>query len=243
MATNNNVNFPNLTAKGTPTTSDIMELSDVAASGIPKQAPIGNFPALNAQQITQFNPSGFAYFSCQLPGMFNDTQSDSIAQSLAISLNVNVLLVPFYLSTNWTTASLSIVVKTGLAASTATLGFYAATPADGGAYANWPTGAPLAVGSIATATSNAIATASVATTLSANTLYFAAIQLSSSTTLTIAVGKYNFASTVVTANSGSAITPNFLTYANSYSAGSLPTLTQSSLAMDGNLYGPIINGR
>lgn len=41
---NNGLNFPNLTSKGTPTTSDILLLADAAASNVPKQCTVGSLP-------------------------------------------------------------------------------------------------------------------------------------------------------------------------------------------------------
>lgn len=244
MATNNNTNFPHLTSKATPTTSDILFLSDQADSGKFKQSTVGSFPALNAQQVTQYNPSGFGLFSCQMPGMLNDVQSDSITQSMGTILNGSVFLVPFYLSTAWTVTALYLIVKTGLAASTATMGIYASTPASGGTHANKPVGSALVAGSVATTASNSIVNISFSQALSANTLYFAALQLSSSTTLAIAVGGINFGSAVVTGVNGgiTAHLGSILTYSSAYSAGTLPTLTQTSIANTALNYCPIMAG-
>ena len=245
MSTNNSINFPNLTVKSTPTTSDLLEISDQAAGGIPKQSPISGFPALNVQQITQYSAALNDKFSCSMPGQIGSTQSDSLTQVMGVILNSNIVFVPFFLSTAWTTTNLNIVIKTGLAASTATLGIYGSTLSSAGVtYANFPIGAPLGVGSVSTATSNSFATASVAAALSANTLYWAAIQLSSAVTVAIAVGNLNFGLySYTTANIGStSFVTNVLTYANTYSVGSLPTLTQSGLAVTIAPYCPIIAG-
>lgn len=40
----NALDFPNLTVKGTPTTSDILMIADAAASNVPKQITIGSLP-------------------------------------------------------------------------------------------------------------------------------------------------------------------------------------------------------
>ena len=62
----NSINFPEWNAKSTPTTSDILMLSDQAASGALKQSPVSGFPALNAQQVTQYSTSGLGEFSCSI---------------------------------------------------------------------------------------------------------------------------------------------------------------------------------
>jgi hypothetical protein len=40
----NALDFPNLTSKGTPTTSDLIMIADAAASNVPKQATVGSLP-------------------------------------------------------------------------------------------------------------------------------------------------------------------------------------------------------
>ena len=115
-----------------------------------------------------------------------------------------MVFVPFYVSTSYTTTALYTIVKTGVAASTVTMGIYAATPGNSGTFSNFPTGSALAVGSVATTANNSIVNVSIVTTLSANTLYWAAIQASTSTTLALCIGLLNFGIfSYTTANGGS----------------------------------------
>lgn len=242
MATNNNSNFANLTVKSTPTTSDLLILSDQAANGVEKQSAISNFPAINAQQITQFNTAVGATFPATLPGLLGSLQSSSLTQTMGVLLNSNVVFIPFYVSIPWSLSSMTAIVSVGLAASTITMGVYASTPASGGTFANLPVGSPLAAGSAASATSNALCTPTVSTSLSANTLYYAAIQISSAVTISIQVSKMCFGcNTINSASSGATMATSLYSIGHVYSAGTLPAITQASISSSVVSYCPTIN--
>jgi hypothetical protein len=240
MATNNSINFAHLPTKSAPTTSDIVFISDQAASGAAKQATIGSLP-LTSGQLTTENKPFVGLFSPGIPGMFSGIQSDSQTQSLSSTFASNVIFVPFYISQSWSLTQLRFLVITGAAASTCTGGIYAASIS--GTFNNFPTGAPLTTGSATTAVSatNVIITLSTITLLP-NTLYWAAFQSSTGTTLSIAIGQLNIdhANIISQVAASSLWTANILTYTHVYSVGSLPTLTQSSIAITASNYLPIL---
>lgn len=169
---------------------------------------------------------------CTMPGMFGDTQSDNLTQTL--DFNSSAILMPFYTETAVTTVAMGIAVSVGLAASTATVGLY-------GSNSDFkPTGAPLAAGSVSTATNGRKEVATVVN-LTAYTLYWAAVQLSSAITQSIRVTKFavypgNYMGTL---GSGGAV-PGYYNYIGAYSAGTLPTITTASVNAVGSGYGPII---
>lgn len=90
----NSLNFPNLTSKATPTTSDIIMIADAAASDIPKQITIGSLPfaplsgsaVVNVTASTQQLAKDTIYFvnytggQCvlTLPTAVNSAQGDLI---------------------------------------------------------------------------------------------------------------------------------------------------------------------
>lgn len=235
----NSLNFANLPTKSTPTTSDLVLLSDQAASGALKQATIGSLP-LSGGQLTIENQLRFNQFSPGIPGMFSGSLSNSQTQSLATLFANNVIFVPFYISQSWTTTSINICVTASAAASTCTAGFYASSTS--GTFNNMPTGAPLAAASANTTTAT-VQSIIVSASLVKNTLYWAALQLSTATTLSIQIGQLNIDhANIISQVAASALwTANILTYANVYSAGSLPTLTQSSIAITASNYLPILS--
>lgn len=171
---------------------------------------------------------------CALPGVLSSLNSDNITQ--AVDMHTQVILMPFCLDTNWTGSFLATYVVTGLAASTVTMGIYGITYA----YPDLPSGAPLVVGDVAT-TVQGIVDFAISLKLNQNTLYWAAIQASSSVTQAFQVIQTNLCSsgpTLITAGIG--LTPALYTYVNSYSAGTLPTINPASLTTVSGLFTPVI---
>lgn len=233
MATNNNINFANQTVKGTPTTADSLWLYDVADANKLKQSLISNYPPINAQQISQYNAGGLGIFTASLPGQFGSTQSDSITTGLGSLLNTRVVLIPFVVPVAWSPTKMYIPVKVGLAASSVTMGMYASSN-------GLPTGAALTAASVATTAANTLVNVTISASLSANTLYYAAIQLSSSVTLAVQVAQVAIGP--AGANSAVSVTINagYYSYTNSYSAGTLPTISQPSLSNTPQQNAPVI---
>lgn len=169
---------------------------------------------------------------CTLPGMFGSTVSDNITQS--INYNQALFLMPFFLNTALTTSNIGTLVKVVLAASTATLGIYASNAS------MQPNGA--ALGAVSVDTSSLSNTQSaLAVSLSANTLYWAALQLSSNATLAVATPILNVFPGAPGGSFGlTSYNPANYSYAHTYAAGSLPSITPGSLTAGGVLYGPLI---
>lgn len=239
MTTNNNCNMPHLTVKSSPGSSDRIPLVDQAASNTLKQVNISDLPTVNGQQMSQYG-SGLLIFTASLPGMYGTTQSNSITQGIQASLNSNVHLFPFYVPVTFSVTKLYVPIVTGLAASTVTMGIYAATAS--GAFVNCPVGVPLTAGSVATTSSSTLVFATVSATLNANTLYYAAIQASSAVTQSIGVVILNLAQTGSMNLVGGVPEAGYFIYANAYSAGTLPTITSGSLVRANSLYSPLIGG-
>lgn len=234
MANNNSINFPNSTTKSTPTTSDILLLSDQAAGGVLKQAAFSTFPAPTSLLSTD-NSATVASFCASLPGAFSVTQSDTFSQGFSIQ-NTSISLVPFYLTTTWSATSIQTIVKTGFAGSTITMGIYAS--ANGR-----PSGAALTAASVASTANNTLVSATISASLSANTLYWAALQASTSNTnLAITIGKYNFSAPnlFLYSTSTGVWTLSCAFYTNTYSAGTLPSITPASVSLVGFNYMPIM---
>lgn len=239
MAQNNSSNLTQLATKSVPTTSDLVSISDAAAGGIPKQATIGSIP-FSPGQITTENLALISIVSTGIPGMFANAQSTTQTQSMASQLNTNVLFVPFYVSRSYTVTGGKFLTTVGVAASTVTMGIYAATV--GGTFNNFPTGAALTAGSVATTASATYSAVTLSTTLTPNVLYWAAMQASTATTLSLGVVQLNISNpNIITQIAATGTwTANVLSYANSYSAGTLPTITQSSLVISARNYLPFM---
>lgn len=235
MTTNNSINFANVTTKSTPTTSDLIPISDQAASGALKLSPYSGFPAPTTL-ITTDNFSTVGSFCASLPGTFSETQSDTQTQSPG-QFNTRFWIVPFYVGIPWTATKIQTIVKTGVAASTITMAIYASVSISGE-----PTGAPLTQGSVATTTSNTLVTATISTSLSAYTLYWAAIQASTATTLALSLGLINVGAPNVLTQVGSLgiWLMNSFSYTNTYSAGALPTINPANAVGNSINYMPIM---
>jgi hypothetical protein len=171
---------------------------------------------------------------CCIPGAFSSTFSTNLAQT--INMNTQIYFVPFYLQSNLTTTSIGTYIVTGLAASTVTLGIYAAQSNSTGL----PNGAALGAVSMASTAQGAVSGA-LAVALVKNKLYYAAIQVSSNVTLAVQValknlhpGSYN------TVTAGTGYVPSTIAYTNAYSAGTLPSVTPGSVAGIQKQYEPVI---
>lgn len=240
MASNNNnsTNLTQLASKAVPTSADLVMISDQAAGGIAKQATISSLP-ISPGQITTENIGSIGLFSPGIPGMFGSTASTSQTASVASIYSSNVIFIPFYVSQAVTAAHVRFGVAVGVAASSVTVGFYNSTV--GGTFNNFPTGAPISAASVTTTVSATFVNASITAALSKNLLYWMAMQASTATVLSLAVAQLNIdKANIITQVAASALwTANILTYANAYSAGTLPTLTQSSIAITPCNYLPI----
>lgn len=229
MTTNNAVNFANLATKTTPTLSDGIPISDQAAAGLPKDSLLNTFPPTTII-LGIDNKTTTASVAACLPGSISVTQSDTQTVAINISINTGFWAIPFYVTESWAATRMDTIVKTGVAASTVTMGIYASA-------LGLPTGAALTAASIATTASNTLVSATISVTLSPYVLYFAAIQASTSTTLALMAGLLNVgAPNILTyASSTGTWTNNGLGYTNTYSAGSLPTINPA------NLFGTSVN--
>jgi len=120
----NSINFPNLTVKGTPTTSDIMPLADAAAGNIPKQATVGSLPFL---QLAGGTMTGFLTLNAD-PVNALHAVTKQYADAIAAGFDVKT---PAYAGT---TANLNATYLNGIAGVGATLtnaGSLAAFSVDG----------------------------------------------------------------------------------------------------------------
>lgn len=164
-----------------------------------------------------------------LPGLFTNTTSNSQTASVASTLNTKVLFIPFMVGDNMLVSQIQVGIVTGAAASTITAGIYAGTTS--GTYKNFPGGAPLAVGQGNSTTSGSTLAITLGSSIQLEEakLYYIGIQCSTATTLSIATCKTSFGTaTFLLAGSGTWTQLHF-TYTNTYSAGSLPTLTNTSI--------------
>ena len=170
---------------------------------------------------------------CALPGVMGGTLSDNITQTM--DLNSQILFMPFYVTKDYTTTGFKINVETGLAASTATLGVWAAN-------SNYlASGAPLGSVQYNTATTGEKSQALVIS-FTANVIYWVGIQLSSAVTQSIVVCSQNFAggSPANEFLGGSSYKPSCFNLTNTYTAGVMPTINPASLDAVGYGYAPFI---
>lgn len=233
MGVNNSLNFPNLTTKTTPVTGDIGLIADSAASNVIKQATLGTFPGIPAGSFL----AGGALIAA-MPGALSITNSNTQTQSLASTLNSRVYLQPFCVNAAMTVGTVGCYVITGVAASTMTVGIYAS---NGSLSAPQPTGNALGAVSIATTANNTYANGAVSIALSPKTIYWAAIQTSTATTLSLQCTQMNVCCNIANAAvSGTGYQPLNITYTNSYSAGTLPNINPVSLNTVVNTYTPVM---
>lgn len=172
---------------------------------------------------------------CATPGTFSTTYSTNLIQSL--NFNAAFFVMPFFVTTNLITTTINTYCVVGLAASTITMGIYKSlTVVDN----SFPTGVAIAAGSAASTVQGAISV-SMAVTLNQNTLYWAAIQLSSAITLSSQVGLQNLnAGNYSYVLAGTGLSPAVVSYTNTYSAGTLPTINQGNRVIVSNSYAPIL---
>lgn len=233
MGINNSLNFPNLTAKTTPANADLALIADSAASNAVKQAQVGNFPVAPVSSMLL----GGALIAA-MPGSLSNVNSNTQTQSLASTLNSRVYLIPFVVNAAYTTTSVGAYVITGVAASTITVGFY---NNNGSLSAPAPTGAALGAVSMATTANNTFVSGALAVALQPKTIYWAAIQASTATTLSLQATQMNLTCNMsCAAVSGTGFQPLNITYVNSYSAGTLPSITPVSLGTQVNTYTPVV---
>lgn len=233
MGTNNSLNFPNLTAKTTPVIADIPLISDSAASSALKQTTIETLPDLPISMCLYNSVSGYRIAAA--PGFYTSTTSNSIAQSL--TLNTNIHLIPFCVNTAITTAFMGTFVITGVAGSGATVGIYDTVGRP--AIAPFPAN-PIAVTTLVTTNTNVVQNASLIANLKPKTLYWAAIQTSTVTTLSLQAVRINTSCNgSIGIGAGIGATAQVLLYPNSYSAGNLPVINAGSLIGGGN-YAPVL---
>lgn len=237
MSVNDNINFPNLGAKSTPTLLDSIPISDVAAAGALKLATFGSFP-IPTSTINLDNFSLTGSVIAALPGAMSSIQSDSQTVALGAFINSNFFCVPFFVGESWAATFMDIIVKTGLAASTVTMGIYASSN-------GLPTGAALTVGSVATTANNTLVSVGISTTLSPYTIYWAALQASSAATLALTFSQLNVSAPniLVYASSTGAWTCNGIAYSRAYSAGTLPTINPVNLVGASINFCPLIRIR
>jgi hypothetical protein len=168
----------------------------------------------------QNNLSSLTWIIAALPGMLGSTYSTTQVQTQASLLNSNVVAMPFIVYNNCQIAIAEINVSILAAASTATVGIYASR---GDNIA--PAASSLGTVSIAT-TSTGLQQTSFASPvqLYANNVYWAAIQTSTATTLSLGNVILNTLQQPTAFNnvsygqSGTYVS----TLSNSYSAGTLP---------------------
>jgi hypothetical protein len=179
--------------------------------------------------------SGIApYFApLNLPGAFNNVSTDSQTAGVASFFSNDLIFIPFTISDASPIESLNILVLASAAASSVIMGVYNTNPSTTlgppSSVYNLPFGAPVISGSVATTTSNAIASATVtATSLTPGKLYWAAFQASTGTTLSYYVGQLNIGSPNFSAFSvGVGAVASVLYKSNSFGAG-LPTIASSA---------------
>lgn len=227
----NSLDFPTLTVKSAPTNSDIILISDQAAGGIPKQSLIQNLPP----QPNQVGPGYDELSICTLPGMLGALTSDNLTTGL--DMNSQILFMPFYVKRPLTTADFYIHVHTGLAASTATLGVWNSTAANN----DYPSGNALSVVQYDTSANDRKVQA-LAVSLSPNIVYWAGLQVSSAITLAINLIQQNFSGGGIGYQDAGVNTfyPLILSYTNTYSAGTMPSIVPASLTLTPATYVPFI---
>lgn len=232
MTSNNAINYANQTSKASPTASDLIILSDQANSGKLAQSPFGNLPAPGSL-ITTDNSATLASFCASIPGTLSTTQSDTQTIGYAGILTSYVSFVPFFVGVPWTATKIQCIVKTGVAASTLTMGVYNSVNGS-------PSGAAITAASVASTANNTLVSATISASLTANTLYWAAIQ-GSSTSLAITMGLQNASAPNLFVYASSTGTWSMYSniFANTYSAGTLPTVTPHG-TLSGLNYLPIM---
>lgn len=217
MATNNSVNNTGTTQAAGDNTTKVATTSFVQAA----------LPPIN---------HGMTGYFCGLPGAFGGTISNNLTQGM--NMNTNIHLMPFYLSADLTVSAIRTFVTVGVAASTITMGIYNAQTS--GLFL--PTGAVISAASIASTASTTVVTATLNAPLIGNRQYWAAIQVSTNTVLSVNVNSLNMHPGNFFSNNGTTgYYPTPLLYANTYSAGTLPSITPGSLIAGGAVYGPVMN--
>lgn len=251
----NPINFPQLTAKSSPVGADILMVADSAAANALKQSTLTQLLASSAGTTQTANDAstklattayvdavtppltytqGLYNLICAIPGAFSSTFSTNQLQT--INMNTAIYFVPFYVQANYTTNTIGCYVVAGLAASTITLGIYQAVNNSSG----FPNGAALGAVSMASTAQGAVSGA-LSIALQKNKLYYAAIQVSSNTTLSVQMALKNLhPASPNTITVGTGYVPSVIFYTNAYSAGTLPSVNPGSIAGAQKTYEPVI---
>lgn len=216
MSTNNALNNTAVTQSPGDNTTNVATTAFVtnAVSG----AGGGSLVAPPISAASAAIGTGFA-FVCT-PGLFSSTTfSDTQTDGLNTYLSGSVVFVPFFSFLAYSPTQIRCNVKTSVAASTVTMGLYA-SDANG-----LPTGSTIAVGQVATTGTGSKAVSGLTMAMSANKLYWFAIQGSTSTTLALSTATLAV-NQGINMNNGPGTTFNnrWLAQTNSYSAGTLPTI-------------------
>lgn len=171
---------------------------------------------------SQYGKINSGDFLAGLPGFYSSTLSDTATQGQAGTINANVLYIPFYVSNNCAIISMTIDVTVSLLGSSATLGIYSSN-----AQQSTPTGSPLGVVTIATTSLGTLSgTFLTPVQLYSSTTYWAALQTSSSLTLSLGnISTNTDLSSLSAYQAGSVVR----TQSNVYSAGTLPVITPTPL--------------
>lgn len=234
MGVNNSLNFPNLTAKAAPVLDDIVLLSDSAASSALKQSTIEKVPELPIG-ITIINPTG--RYIAAMPGYYSNTSSNSVTQGL--TLNTNIYFVPFCFNEAVTTAFIGTYVITGVAGATANLGIY--DSAGGAPIISFPNNLLGVVNLPNLTSSNVTVNGALSVNLKPKTMYWAAIQTSTVTTLSLQAVRMNVACNAsIGVSVGVGANVQNIIYPNSYSAGSMPATISSGSLVGSGQYAPLI---
>lgn len=228
----NPLNLFNLTVKGVPIGADIIPIGDSAVTGTPlKQTTVSDLGIAVSPPIS----IGMNGHLMALPGMFGGTVSNNLAQSL--NMNNEVVFMPFYVPFNLTTSAITTFVTVGAAASTVTMGIYNSSTS--GIF--FPNGAPLGAASVASTANTTLVSVSVSVPLTANLLYWAAIQVSTNTALSLNVNSLNlYSGAFFSSNGTTGLVPGPLVFTHAYSAGTLPSVTPGGILSATPAYGPVM---
>ena len=239
MTTQNVTNQPELTNNGQLLIGK--SGANPLAANLTAGVNIGVTNGSGSITLSSSMPEPYASYShaASLPGQFGSQYSDTQTQSLAATYLNNLVLFPFTVNSAFVIANMRCFVNTGVAASTITMGLYAAVTS--GANQNYPLGAPLIAGQAASTSSATIISVPTVITLTPGNLYWAAIQASTATTLSIGMASLNLGNPNYVYAAGSTLVAQALVYPNVYSAGTLPTMVIGSLTTGSNNWGiPII---
>ena len=218
-------------SKSVPVGADIVLIADSANGFIPSQTTMTEILSGNnlSTPFTLGPPQTLSNTLLSMPGYYAPANSTTQAQGM--NFNTAIYLVPFFISQDFTISHLTTYCVTGAEAATTTLGIYASQPL--------PTGNPLVVGQAAS-TAQGVVSVALSLALSRNVIYWAAIQVSTNTTLSMQVAAMNLnAGSAMLTSASVGYIPASIGYVNTYSAGALPNINPASLAVNGHIYSPV----